>query len=362
MAAVPEVIKHSRQELDEAKTLPEVKQLRDKIAAIRDYARASGESRERLNEFGEAKVRAECKGGRILHEIERQRGFAHSPHGGTNETPYQQVLADAELSSSAADRWQIMALVPEKVLKAYFATQNKRKDALITSRDVYKMGRKIQRDRAGSDVDETILLPENLELKVGDFRKLCGKMEAESVDLIFTDPPYDEESLPLWRDLGCHAARLLKPGGILLSYSGQRFLDRVFTSIPDDLNYYWMLGVQHTHGQLRFWDRKCWNSWKPIIAWSKGKPKNEWFNDFLSIGNPETKDRHEWSQPIDQAKYLTKRFCPENGTVLDPMCGAGTIPIGSWSIGRKAIGIDIEAKHIASAEARWSEEHDRASA
>ena len=37
-----------------------------------------------------------------------------------------------------------MALVPENDLDTYFAAQNKRKDALITSRDVYKMGRKIR--------------------------------------------------------------------------------------------------------------------------------------------------------------------------------------------------------------------------
>lgn len=225
MTAVPEVIKHSRQELDEAKTLPEVKQLRDKIAAIRDYARASGESRERLNEFGEAKVRAECKGGKILKGIDRSEGGRPAKNSSHDETSFQKAIRESEMSPAMADRWQIMALVPEKDLEAYFAAQNKRRDALITSRDVYKIGRKIQRDHGGSDGNETILLPENLELKIGDFRKLCGKMEAESVDLIFTDPPYDEESLPLWCDLGHHAARLLKPGGVLLSYSGQRFLD-----------------------------------------------------------------------------------------------------------------------------------------
>ena len=151
MAAVPEVIQRSsRQELDEAKTLPEVKQLRDKIAAIRDYARASGESLDRLNEFAEAKVRAEWKGGRILQAIQRQQG-KQSLDKSRHRDGFYDALQEAEMSEPMARRWQIMALVSEKGLEAYFAAQNKRKDALITSRDVYKMGRKIRRDQAGGD-------------------------------------------------------------------------------------------------------------------------------------------------------------------------------------------------------------------
>lgn len=40
---------------------------------------------------------------------------------------------------------------------------------------------------------------------------------SNSVDLIFTDPPYEKKSLHLYGDLAQCAARWLKPGGLLMA-------------------------------------------------------------------------------------------------------------------------------------------------
>ena len=42
-----------------------------------------------------------------------------------------------------------------------------------------------------------------------------------SIDLIFTDPPYNGDSLLLYKDLARLADRVLKPGGSLITYFGQ---------------------------------------------------------------------------------------------------------------------------------------------
>src|SRR5437762_10705349 len=47
-----------------------------------------------------------------------------------------------------------------------------------------------------------------------DFRTL--ELPDASVDLIFTDPPYDRDSVPLYGDMANIAARVLRPGGSLL--------------------------------------------------------------------------------------------------------------------------------------------------
>ncbi len=54
----------------------------------------------------------------------------------------------------------------------------------------------------------------------GDFRELGAAIPDGSVSLIFTDPPYDRASLPLYSDLGAFAARVLRPGGSLITYVG----------------------------------------------------------------------------------------------------------------------------------------------
>lgn len=60
------------------------------------------------------------------------------------------------------------------------------------------------------------------ELFEGDFRAVAStKLLASSIDLIFTDPPYNGESLHLYKDLAQLADRVLKPGGSLITYFAQ---------------------------------------------------------------------------------------------------------------------------------------------
>ena len=50
----------------------------------------------------------------------------------------------------------------------------------------------------------------------------------ESIDVIFTDPPYvGDQYEAAYQVLADHAARLLKPSGFLVTYAGQYHLDRV---------------------------------------------------------------------------------------------------------------------------------------
>ena len=50
---------------------------------------------------------------------------------------------------------------------------------------------------------------------------MLSKLIDSSIDLIFTDPPYNGESLLLYKDLAKLADRVLKPGGSLITYFGQ---------------------------------------------------------------------------------------------------------------------------------------------
>ena len=61
-----------------------------------------------------------------------------------------------------------------------------------------------------------INLPNNdrLELIHSDFRAVSEKTISDnSVDLVFTDPMYGLKDVPLYRDLGALAMRVLKDGG-----------------------------------------------------------------------------------------------------------------------------------------------------
>ena len=66
--------------------------------------------------IAEPKIIAECKGGRLLAEIERH------DHPGTRQSDgYYSQIAEIGLTEATARRWQIMALVMDDELQAYFA-------------------------------------------------------------------------------------------------------------------------------------------------------------------------------------------------------------------------------------------------
>jgi ParB family chromosome partitioning protein len=51
---------------------------------------------------------------------------------------------------------------------------------------------------------------QGVEVRKGDFREVLDDIPNESVDIVFTDPPYGKQYLPLWEDLAEFAARKLK--------------------------------------------------------------------------------------------------------------------------------------------------------
>lgn len=76
----------------------------------------------------------------------------------------------------------------------------------------------------------TAPLPANVDLRLGDFREILSNVPDASVDLILTDPPYPKEYLHLWSALSELAARVLKPGALLIAYPREQF---PFEGSPD---------------------------------------------------------------------------------------------------------------------------------
>jgi hypothetical protein len=66
------------------------------------------------------RVEAECKGGSILRDIERNPGDrTTSSDGQMRLTPYQRELSEAGLKGDTAHRWQVMSWAPEQDRRAY---------------------------------------------------------------------------------------------------------------------------------------------------------------------------------------------------------------------------------------------------
>lgn len=189
---------------------------------------------------------------------------------------------------------------------------------------------------------KSVTIPDTMRILHCDFREAVFQFSDSSVDMIFTDPPYHNEHLNLWSDLGTFASRVLKPGGILLSYSGQLFLPQVLSSLGEHLDYCWLIGIAHSGGHIQIWKHTLWNDWKPIVMFSKGKPlEHDWFMD-LYRGDKNDKETHEWSQGEGEAAYFIEKLTKPGQLVVDPMCGSGTILRAAHKLGRRSIGMEVD--------------------
>lgn len=197
----------------------------------------------------------------------------------------------------------------------------------------------------------------DIQLLLGDFNEKGNEIADESVDVIFTDPPYPKEFLPIWEDLGRFSKRVLKPGGLLITYSGNLYLPQIYGMLGNHLEYLWTAAILHSGGKKLVSAVKVQQCWKPILIYGKSPMNKYWapFNDIVSGG--QSKAYHPWEQSVDEAAHYIKALCPVGGTLVDPMMGSGTSIIGALTINKNinAIGIEIDKAAFATAQKRIEE-------
>ena len=183
---------------------------------------------------------------------------------------------------------------------------------------------------------------ENQGIYTGDARELARAIPDESVDLIFTDPPYPKEFLPLYGWLAEEASRILTPKGSLFALSGGYWLMEVLDLIRPHLKYHWMCCLYHptvTHS-LRMWPRRLDNYWKPILWFTKNGYDGPFLADGINTSVPD-KRFHDWGQQARWAFSFLERL-PHEWITIDPMVGGGTVPAVCKMLGRRWLAFEID--------------------
>jgi len=185
---------------------------------------------------------------------------------------------------------------------------------------------------------------EGLDIRRGDFRTVLADLPDHSVDIILTDPPYTQEYLPLWDDLGAFVARVLKPTGVLLAYSGQLHLPQVIAMLTQHLRWWWMCAIRHAgaSGYIVAGGRRIINDWKPLLILTPrdAPPLNAQFNDLIEGGGRQ-KELHNWEQSTDEAVRILQTFGQPNALVVDPFAGSGSFGRAAVQAGMRFIGAEI---------------------
>lgn len=182
----------------------------------------------------------------------------------------------------------------------------------------------------------------------------------DSVDMVFTDPPYLREYLPCYGWLAREAMRVLKPGGFVLAMCGGVYLNEIYRMFDDaGMFFVWENRIdKQSHNPGLVWlagGNSVMTTSKPIITYSKGKPnKTDRFTDVFSQRTMPDKRYHHWGQDVDSARYFIERFSKPGDVVLDPFIGGGTTAVACELIGRRWIGCDVDPVALATTKARMA--------
>jgi DNA modification methylase len=236
----------------------------------------------------------------------------------------------------------------------------------------------------------------------GDSEDVLKKLPSNSIDLIFTSPPYNfglgydttEDGID-WNKYFDKLFRIFKECIRVLKYGGRIIIDvqPLFSDyIPTHhiISNFFMKEKLIWKGEI-IWDKHnynmkytTWGSWKspsnPYLKYtwefleifSKGSLKKEGSKENIDITAeefkkwifakwdipPETRMKkfgHPAMFPEELAYRVIKLFSYKGDVVLDPFNGVGTTTVVAKRLGRRFIGIDISEEYCKKARERLKE-------
>ncbi|HEV3372382.1 MAG TPA: site-specific DNA-methyltransferase [Xanthobacteraceae bacterium] len=240
---------------------------------------------------------------------------------------------------------------------------------------------------------------------IGDCVAAMSKLAAESVDLVFADPPYnlqlrgdlkrpDDSRVDAvdddWDKFSSFAAyddftrawllacrRVMKPAATLWVIGSYHNIFRV-GAILQDIGFWILNDViwRKSNPMPNFRGRRFTNAHETMIWAARGPDaKSYTFNyEALKAGNDDVQVRSDWTLPLctgeerlkaADGKKLHPTQKPESllarvilsssrpdDLVLDPFCGTGTTGSVAKRLGRRFIGVERDADYAAAAEQR----------
>jgi N6-adenosine-specific RNA methylase IME4 len=175
----------ARQALAEAKTIDEIKDVRDRALALQLYAKQALD-RELINAATDIRVRAERKAGERLREMREsgeRKGWGGDQRSSNASLPEYRSLADLGIGKMQSSRWQKLSELPQADFETRLAAMQKRAVEAMDMTPEERSAAKKQRRAAHEEALAT------------QIRALPSKR----FGLIFADPewefvPYSEET------------------------------------------------------------------------------------------------------------------------------------------------------------------------
>lgn len=231
-------------------------------------------------------------------------------------------------------------------------------------------------------------------LILGDCREALATLADETVDMIWTDPPYGHsnhdgdfnsrlnehrgiEGQPIANDgaddmrvvvdaMLTHAARVLRADCCCCCCCCGGGPRPTFAWVAERMD----------RAGLSFFHSVIWDKVNPGLGWRYRRQhemvmvahrdggKLLWADQNRAVPNiysqmPPRERFHPNEKPLAMVRHFIELHSQAGQTVLDPFMGSGTTGVAALEVGRKFIGIELDPKHFETAVTRITEAHNR---
>jgi len=223
----------------------------------------------------------------------------------------------------------------------------------------------------------------------GDAVEEMKKIPDGSIDLVFTDPPYNiSQKNKIFRDYRNgkngdinmdfgewdygfqiepfleESKRVLRDDGSIIVWTSEQlfsdyrrwFAENMYPKQMlvwiklNPLPQFRLVGYRQAT-ELMFWALKNKNTKNnPNFLFQSQKEMTNVF--YAPIVGGKERLKHPNQKPLSITKEIIKRHCREGGIVLDPFLGSGTTAVAALSLGRNFIGIEKNLEYCKMAEER----------
>lgn len=221
-----------------------------------------------------------------------------------------------------------------------------------------------------------------IKLLQGDCLERMKEIEAGSVDMVLTDPPYGTTACKwdtvidldqMWEQL----KRIVKPNGAIVMTASQPFTTALIGSNPKWFKYCWVWDKRRvSNPQLA--KHQPLKHHEDVIVFSNGGGRAPYYpqglqdvvkprkKDSSSLGHCVRKDyvqtktgypktiqtfpfeagHHPTQKPVALMEYLIRTYTNEGETVLDFTMGSGTTGVACKNLNRNFIGIELDENYF----------------
>ena len=188
-----------------------------------------------------------------------------------------------------------------------------------------------------------------MDLFQGDCLDKLKQINDNSIDLIVTDPPYNNISCSQYAP---EFYRVLKDGSHCYIMTNHINLIEMLNTFTSN-GFHFIKSLIWNKGN-KIMGLYYMSQFEYILFFRKGKGiqiNNCGTSDILDIPNKKTKDKdgnniHDTEKPVKLMEILIENSSKENDIVLDPFMGSGSTGVACVNTNRNFIGVELDENYF----------------